>query len=107
MLFRSAIDALAASLGSSVRRLQRRFGVQVGVSPKMLARIRRFQRVFSAWRQDPRSLAVVAMQCGYFDQPHLIRDFRDFAGRAPAAFLASQPEFTKLFLPGNEATRPT
>ena len=94
-----ALESLAVTLGCSLRHLQRRFARQVGVTPKMLARIRRFQRVFQAWREDPRSLSRVALECGYFDQPHLIRDFRDFAGSAPAAFLANQPEFTQLFLP--------
>jgi transcriptional regulator GlxA family with amidase domain len=97
-----ALEQLATTLGCSSRHLQRLFSARVGISPKLLARIRRFQRVFSAWRDDPRSLSRVAAECGYFDQPHLIRDFRDFAGQAPAAFLANQPEFTRLFLP----TRP-
>lgn len=96
-----SLDALAETLCISPRKLQRRFAVQVGISPKLLARIRRFQRVFSAWRDDPSSLARVALECGYFDQSHLVRDFRDFAGKAPAAFLANQPEFTQLFLPTN------
>lgn len=95
------LEDLAARLGCSMRHLQRRFATQVGITPKLLARIRRFQRVFSAWREDPRSLSRVAAECGYFDQPHLIRDFRDFAGQAPAAFLANQPEFTQFFLPTN------
>jgi AraC-like DNA-binding protein len=94
-----ALEQLAATIGCSARQLQRRFAEQVGISPKLLARIRRFQRVFAAWRDDPRSLSRVAAECGYFDQPHLIRDFRDFAGQAPAAFLANQPEFTQFFLP--------
>lgn len=68
---------------------------------KLPARIRRFQRVFLAWRVDRRTLSRVAAECGYFDHPHLIRDFRDFAGSAPAAFLANQPEFTQFFLATN------
>ncbi len=92
------LEELAVRLGCSLRHLQRRFATQVGVSPKLLARIRRFQRVFQAWRDDPRSLSRVAVECGYFDQPHLIHDFRDFAGSAPAAFLANQAEFTQFFL---------
>ena len=94
-----SLDALATTLGCSLRQLQRRFAVQVGIAPKLLARIRRFQRVFCTSREEPSSLACVAAECGYFDQSHLIRDFRDFAGQAPAAFLANQPEFTQLFLP--------
>ncbi len=96
-----ALDDLADRLGCSPRHLQRLFAREVGISPKMLARIRRFQRVFTSWRENPQSLSRVAAECGYFDQPHLIRDFRDFAGAAPAAFLANQPEFTQLFLSTN------
>lgn len=93
-----AQDALAASLSVAPRTLQRLFATQVGITPKHLARIVRFQRVFSAWRSDPRSLARVAAECGYFDQSHLVRDFRDLAGMPPAALLASLPAFTGLFL---------
>jgi AraC-like DNA-binding protein len=94
-----AIEDLAAQLGTTVRTLQRRFASQVGIPPKLLARITRFQHTFAAWRNDPRRLARVAADCGYFDQSHLVRDFRDFAGDAPAAALAAQPEFTSFFLP--------
>lgn len=93
------LDDLADTLGTSLRTLQRRFTTDVGIPPKLLARITRFQHVFAAWREDPRTLARVAADCGYYDQSHLIRDFRDFAGEAPATALASQPEFTSFFLP--------
>lgn len=96
-----SLDTLCASLGCSMRSLQRLFAFQVGISPKLLARIFRFQRVFAAWRDDPSSLARVAVECGYADQSHLIRDFRVFAGHTPAAFLATQPAFTQFFLPTN------
>ncbi len=91
------VEQVCRELRISVRRLQRLFALDVGIGPKVLARILRFQRVFGAWQANPRSLARVAVECGYFDQPHLVRDFRDFAGVAPAAFLASQAEFTALF----------
>jgi len=54
--------------------------------------------VFTAWRTDARSLARVAAECGYFDQSHLVRDFRDFSGAPPAGFLAALPEFTGFFV---------
>lgn len=92
-----ALEKVAEELGTTPRTLQRWFAEEVGISPKLLARITRFQRVFSAWRSDPKSLARVAAECGYFDQSHLVRDFRDFAGTAPAGFLASPPEFTAFF----------
>lgn len=91
------IDALASALGVSVRTLQRRFVAATGLSPKLLARIVRFQRVFAAWRAEPASLSRVALESGYYDQSHLVRDFRDFAGAPPAGFLAAMPAFTAFF----------
>ena len=88
---------LAARLRSSSRTLQRLFNAEVGITPKLLARIVRFQRVFGAWREDPSSLSRVAAECGYFDHAHLVRDFRELAGVAPARFLPNQPEFTRFF----------
>lgn len=91
------IEGLARALGVTPRTLQRRFAAATALSPKQLARIVRFQRVFAAWRADPMSLSRVALECGYFDQSHLVRDFRDFAGAPPAGFLAALPAFTAFF----------
>jgi AraC-like DNA-binding protein len=94
------IAELAAGLRTTPRSLQRLFARDVGLSPKQLSRIVRFQQVFAAWREDPTSLSRVAAQCGYFDHSHLVRDFRELAGVSPAQFLPDQPEFTRFFLPG-------
>lgn len=91
------LGALAGRLKTSPRTLQRLFARDVGVSPKFLARMVRFQRVFSAWREDPTLLSRVAAQCGYFDHAHLVRDFKELAGVPPASFLPNQPEFTRFF----------
>ncbi len=91
------LDALAAELGIVPRTLQRRFGRQVGIPPKVLARIVRFQAVFKAWREDQRSVGRVAAECGYADHAHLVRDFRELAGEPPARMLAGMPGFTSLF----------
>lgn len=88
---------LADRLKTTPRTLQRHFARDVGITPKLLARIVRFQRVFSAWREDPTSLSLVAAECGYYDHAHLVRDFRELAGVAPARFLPNQPEFTRFF----------
>ncbi|MBX3174998.1 MAG: AraC family transcriptional regulator [Gemmatimonadaceae bacterium] len=92
------IAGLAKSLGTTPRSMQRLFARDVGISPKRLARMVRFQRVFAAWRADPASLARVAAECGYFDHAHLVRDFRELAGLPPASFLENQPEFTRFFV---------
>jgi AraC-like DNA-binding protein len=91
------IEELAGRLKTTPRTLQRLFARDVGIAPKHLARIVRFQRVFSAWRADPASLSRVAAECGYFDHAHLVRDFRELAGVPPAKFLPNQPEFTRFF----------
>ncbi|MEP6766514.1 MAG: helix-turn-helix domain-containing protein, partial [Gemmatimonadaceae bacterium] len=94
-----SLDGLTSELRTTPRTLQRQFLKRVGIAPKLFARVTRFQRVFYSWKEDPQSLSRVAAECGYFDQSHLIRDFRDFAGTAPAAMLEKQPEFTSFFLP--------
>jgi AraC-like DNA-binding protein len=95
---RTPIGALAAELGLGRRQLERRFAVQVGLSPKALAGIVRFQGALRAVRGGTGSWAAIAAAAGYYDQSHLVRDFRRFAGRSPAAFLRDEGTFTGLFL---------
>lgn len=93
-----SIGSLAAQAGLSRRQLERRFDRWVGLEPKLLCRILRFQRVFRAVAREPRARWVeIAVECGYYDQPHLIREFRAFAGMNPPAFFAQLSEFTAQF----------
>jgi AraC-like DNA-binding protein len=86
---RAQVRALADELGWSHRRLITRFREQVGMPPKTVGRIVRFDRVAQLLLhvEAPR-LAEVAYECGYYDQAHLNRDFRDFAGTTPGEYLA-------------------
>jgi AraC-like DNA-binding protein len=85
------IGTLAGELGWSRRHLAAQFREQVGLPPKLLARILRFDRVIALLRQaDPERWAEVAYDCGYYDQAHFNRDFRQFADSTPSAFLASR-----------------
>ncbi len=90
------MDALARGMGVSLRQLERRFGDAVGVSPKALARVVRFQEVL---RRFPSGGAWVdvALDCGYYDQAHLIRDFRDFVGLAPRHFRSTEGDLARQF----------
>ncbi|MBB3220356.1 helix-turn-helix transcriptional regulator [Pseudoduganella umbonata] len=83
-----SVDALADTLGVSRQHLTLQFRQQVGIAPKLFARICRFRRALALLRDARRAgdLAALAAECGYFDQSHLIRDFRDFAERTPGAF---------------------
>lgn len=103
---RLRIDALAASMGVSRRHLERRFHGSVGIGPKLLARIARFQHlVRSLDRSDSPRWAGLAVQCGYYDQAHLIRDFRQFTGESPAAFLGAEHSLAELFTHGHAGER--
>jgi len=91
------LAGLAATLGTSLRSLQRGFAAEVGISPKLFARICRFQRVLAARRAGPTGWARAAVECGYYDQAHLIRDFRQFAGATPTDLLATDSALWRLF----------
>jgi AraC-like DNA-binding protein len=86
---RVPIGRLAGEVGWSHKHLITRFNQQVGLAPKTAARLARFGQV---WRrladQPPARWDQLAADCGYADQAHLIRDFRQFTGASPAAFLA-------------------
>ena len=78
----------------SPKRFIERFRTQVGVTPKRFCRILRFQHaVTQAHRTAGIDWADVALACGYFDQPHLIHDFRAFAGMTPSAYETSRTAF--------------
>lgn len=78
------IDGAAAQVGTSRRHLERLFLEHVGVGPKALARLLRFQRAAARVVGEPAApLAAVSGDSGYFDQSHMIRDFMTFAGSSP------------------------
>jgi AraC-like DNA-binding protein len=93
------VDALATHVGLTPRHLERRFNQVVGISPKRLARITRFQRALRLFEQlrSPQRGTHTAAQCGYADQAHFIRDFSEFAGCAPGAHLLRRAELNGFF----------
>lgn len=92
-----SVDQLANDAGISSRQLERRFLREVGLGPKLLGRIIRFQQVFRAVEQCNSAWAEVAIECGYYDQAHLIRDFNQFARQTPAVLFSNQSAFTEWF----------
>jgi AraC-like DNA-binding protein len=90
---RVTVDALARRSALSPRQLERRFRAAVGYGPKMLARIARFQRAWRLAAAHPlASGAAIAAHADYYDQAHLVRDFRQFTGEPPRRFLTRQEE---------------
>jgi AraC-like DNA-binding protein len=81
------VGVLAAEIGCSRRHLISRFREQVGVTPKLLARILRFERAVALVDAGTEmGWAEIAQACGYYDQAHMIRDFHQFAGGPPGEF---------------------
>lgn len=90
------IDDLAAGLGVSRQHMAAQFRSKVGLSPKLYARICRFRRATATLSAAPGpgphtgtgpDWAQLALDCGYFDQSHLIHDFQEFAGSTPERFV--------------------
>jgi AraC-like DNA-binding protein len=77
------VTEVAAASGLSARRLQTLFREQVGTTPKVFARICRFQRAFGKIQRAVPDWPQLAMDTGYCDQSHMIREFQEIAGSAP------------------------
>jgi AraC-like DNA-binding protein len=87
---RLRVGALARELGCSPRHLAARFAEQIGPPPKTAARLIRFQRAVRRLGHDDGSrLAEIAQDCGYYDQSHMNRDFRELGGVSPGELVAS------------------
>jgi len=81
------VGSLAGELAWSRKRLAARFREQVGVPAKTVARIARFERARAlADSTEPPDWARIAHECGYYDQSHLIKEFRSFTSRTPETF---------------------
>jgi AraC-like DNA-binding protein len=87
------ISQVTGLIGLSAKRFIQVFDSEVGLTPKLFCRVRRFQKVLrlvSAGR--PIEWAGIAADCGYFDQAHFIRDFRAFSGLNPSTYLSQCTE---------------
>jgi AraC-like DNA-binding protein len=85
---RLEIEELSRDLGYSRRRLTALFTDELGLRPKTFARVLRFERAAALLgRDDGRRFAEIAHDCGYYDQAHLNRDFRQFAGASPSEYV--------------------
>ena len=84
------VASVARQVGLSPRQMERRFRVQVGVSPKILSRLTRFQRALHLRRALPEAgWARIAVDAGYYDQMHLAKEFQALAGESPSRLIHS------------------
>jgi AraC-like DNA-binding protein len=93
------VGEVAAGVELSRRRLIEVFTADVGMTPKRLSRVLRFQRVSAAARQaGAPDWAQLAAACGYFDQSHLINDVRDLTGTSPMHLIRASEQVKDLHL---------
>jgi len=93
-----SIDGLAEELCVVRRHLERKFSEHVGLTPKMFARIMRFNHTLKLIEQKEwSSLAYIAQEGGFYDQAHFIKDFRDFTGLNPTTYFAEDLDLVRFF----------
>ncbi|HZW66913.1 MAG TPA: AraC family transcriptional regulator [Hanamia sp.] len=94
----TSVEHYACATNMSLRNFQRRFKEQVGISPKLYLEIFRFNQALKQKILYPgKTWTSIAYECGYFDQMHLIKDFKAFTGFTPFDFFKHQhPEQVKL-----------
>lgn len=83
------LDWLADQANLSPRQFRRRCLEESGLPPKQLSRVLRFRRACTLAGAGGADWAEVALDAGYFDQSHLIRDFREFSGQTPMAVFSN------------------
>lgn len=97
------MDRVAEVVELSPRQLRRRFRTEAGIGPKLLARMVRLQGFIRLAEDRPReSTARLALEAGYYDQAHLIRDFRELAGTTPGRFRSGTRDLADYFLDDGE-----
>ncbi len=95
------VAAVTDRIGLSPRRFIELFRRQTGLAPKVFFRVRRFQQALqTVHRRKDIDWARVALDCGYYDQPHFIHDFQSFSGLTPTAYAAAvTPHLNHVPLP--------
>lgn len=84
------IAEIRQQTGASKTRLTTDFRTWVGVTPKMFARVHRFSRAITALPQWNAPLSRLALDCGYYDQPHMNAEFRELSGMSPGEYIAAR-----------------
>lgn len=87
---RTPIATLREATGLSKTRLAGMFREQIGVVPKVYARIVRYRRALALLERGAPSLVEIALEAGYYDQSHMNGEFRELGGITPREFVAAR-----------------
>jgi len=87
----TSISAILKEDGSKRRQLERKFVKQIGISPKQLSKVIRLQSALKLLlNKEGENLTNIAYESEYYDQAHFIKDFKEFTGVSPSAFLGNE-----------------
>lgn len=90
--------SMAATACLSYRQLYRVFCDYVGATPKELARIVRFQRALYHMQVNPAvGFTPLAYRCGFYDHPHMVKEFKALSGLTPSEYVAFCPPHSDYF----------
>lgn len=83
----TTIDTLAKNAYLSVRHFERKFLERMGITPKYFLRVMRFENAFRMKNRFPHAdWLTIAINCGYYDYQHLVRDYKELTGLSPGRF---------------------
>ncbi len=92
------VDRLAAEACLSRKQYERSFMHHLGISPKQFSRTVRFQYALAQKGMHPTmSLTSLAHDCGYYDQSHMIREFRALSGFTPSEFFSEGVPYSDFY----------
>jgi AraC-like DNA-binding protein len=92
------VDELCSMHNISLRRMQRSFNQQIGITAKQYCRLARFKMVYSLLQKPSLTTSDSVFLTGYFDQPHFNKEFREFTDDNPANWFSKENAFSNLFL---------
>ena len=92
------MESLSSQLRVSSRHLEREFKKITGLTFKLFCRIVRFNYIFEIMKVGDASWIDVALQSGYFDQPHFIKNFKEFTGENPSQYGFEEENLANFFL---------
>lgn len=98
-----SVAAIARAVGVTTRTLERAFDERVGVGPKLFARVMRMQRVVARIDRGVDAWSTLALDAGFADQAHLVRDLHELAGATPTALSRERSAVSHSFNPSDRS----
>lgn len=97
-----SIEKIANYACLSISQFERRFVQQLGITPKLYVRINRFYQAYSLKEKQPNlDWLSIALQTGYHDYQHLVKDFKQFSYSTPHSLLLAQAKAPEKILGGS------